>query len=144
MPLVLKSISLPLHNIMGFRQVQPCNQCGRLAVTVREPHPQSLAFATSPMSTGHIGRRPGLVDEHEPFWIEVELLIETSIGAFLEHLDGFALSHGPSFFRVCLCRIRKRCNADLLMMMPCAAKSLRSSKRVPSRFVSSQVMIRSA
>jgi hypothetical protein len=52
------------------------DQRGRLAVTVREAHPQALAPGAAAMAAGHIGRGPGFVDEHEPLGIEIKLAIE--------------------------------------------------------------------
>ena len=56
--------------------MKPRHQRGRLAVTMREAHPQALAPGAAAMTAGHGGRCPGLVDEHEPFGIKVELAIE--------------------------------------------------------------------
>ena len=55
---------------------QARDQRGRLAVAVREAHPQALAFPATAVAAGHVGRGPRFVDEHEPFGIEVELAIE--------------------------------------------------------------------
>jgi hypothetical protein len=55
---------------------QSRDQRGRLAVTMREAHPQALAPGAAAMAAGHVGRGPGLVNKHEPFGIEVEMAIE--------------------------------------------------------------------
>ena len=57
-------------------------------------HPQPLAFAASTMGARHVGGRPGLVDEDEPFGFQIELTVEPvmpllqDIGPVL--LDGMA------------------------------------------------------
>lgn len=48
-------------------------------MAVREAHPQPFALAAAAMATSHVGRRPGLVDEHQPLGIEVELAIEPGL-----------------------------------------------------------------
>ena len=45
-------------------------------MAVREAHPQPLALRAAAMAAGHVGRSPGLIDEHEPLGIEVELAFE--------------------------------------------------------------------
>ena len=57
-------------------RAQTGHQRGRLAMAVREAHPQALALGAAAMAAGHVGRGPGLVDEHEPLGIEIELAIE--------------------------------------------------------------------
>jgi hypothetical protein len=44
---------------------------------MREAHPQSLAFPAAPVTAGHVGGGPGLVDEDEAFGFEVDLTVET-------------------------------------------------------------------
>jgi hypothetical protein len=67
---------------------------------VGESHPQALARRTAAMAASHVGGRPGLVDEHEPRRIEIELVAEPvpalpqDVRAIL--LDGMA----DVFFRV--------------------------------------------
>ncbi|ASV88369.1 putative transposase (plasmid) [Ochrobactrum quorumnocens] len=64
---------------------------------MRKTHPQPLAFAASPMTTGHIGCRPGLINEHEPLWIETELLLELSLPLF-QNVRTALLYRMPSLF----------------------------------------------
>ena len=45
-------------------------------MAVRDGGPEPLAFWRSAAEPGHVGRGPGLVDEDEPFGIEVELSFE--------------------------------------------------------------------
>ena len=48
-------------------------------MAVRDGGPEPLAFWRSAAEPGHIGRGPGLVDEDEPFGIEVELSFEPGL-----------------------------------------------------------------
>ena len=52
------------HRCNHAGHAQCRDQRGRLAVTVREAHPQALAPGAAAMAAGHIGRGPGFVDEH--------------------------------------------------------------------------------
>lgn len=45
-------------------------------MAVRVAHPQPLAPVAVAVTARHVGRRPGLVDEHQPRRIKVELAIE--------------------------------------------------------------------
>jgi hypothetical protein len=51
-------------------------------MTVRKAHSQPLTLEASSMSAGHIGCRPGLVDEYEPLWVEIELVLEPALSLF--------------------------------------------------------------
>jgi hypothetical protein len=52
------------------------------------------------MAAGHVGRGPGLVDEHEPFGIEIGLGIEPVL-AFPQDIRAILLGRmGGIFFRV--------------------------------------------
>ncbi len=55
---------------------QPRDQRGRYAVTMREAHPQPLAFWSAAMAAGHVGRGPRLVDEHQPLGGKIALAVE--------------------------------------------------------------------
>ena len=39
-------------------------------------HAQALTLGTAAMAAGHVGGGPGLVNEHKPFGIEIELVFE--------------------------------------------------------------------
>lgn len=77
-------------------------------MTVRKAHPQPFASGAASMRAGHVGRRPGLVEEDQAFRIEVELTVEPvlplgqDVGAVL--LDRVA----GLFFRVIPWRTKKR------------------------------------
>ena len=103
-----------------------------------------LAFPASSMRASHIRRRPVLIDEHEPLWVEIELVLEPALSLFLDVRTALLYRMASLFLRVWSCRTRNRCRADLLAMMPWPARALRSSNNVPSRCSPSQAMIRSA
>ena len=73
---------------------QARDQRGGLAMTVREAHPQPLAFRAAAITAGHVGGGPRFVYEHEPLGFEVELAVEPlppllqDVGPVL--LDGMA------------------------------------------------------
>ena len=43
---------------------------------MREAHPQTLALTAAAMGSGHVCRRPGLIDEDKSRRIEIELPAE--------------------------------------------------------------------
>lgn len=45
-------------------------------MAMRVAHPQTLALAAPAVAAGHIGWRPGLIDEHQSLGIAVELTLE--------------------------------------------------------------------
>jgi hypothetical protein len=46
---------------------------------VRDRGAQALASRRPPVVSGHVGGRPGLVDEHKALRVEVELVFEPSL-----------------------------------------------------------------
>lgn len=45
-------------------------------MAMRHADPKPLAAPATPVAAGHVGGCPGLVDEHQPVGIEVELILE--------------------------------------------------------------------
>ena len=45
-------------------------------MAVREAHPQPFAFPAAPVTAGHVGGGPSLVDEDEAFGFEIDLTVE--------------------------------------------------------------------
>lgn len=92
------------------------------------------------MAAGHVGRRPGLVDEDEPFGIEIGLGVEPGaapaqdVRAIL--LDGVA----GLFFRVIPRRWKNRDRPDFDVAIPRAASRSQSSTSVWSRSSSKAAM----
>ena len=48
-------------------------------MAVRDRGAQALASRRPPVASGHVGGRPGLVDEHKALRVEVELVFEPSL-----------------------------------------------------------------
>ena len=99
------------HGRGHAREPQAGNEGGGLAVAVRHAHAQPLTPWSPAMLTGHLGRCPGLIDEHQALGIEVELSLGRGlappydVGALL--LRGV----GGLFLRVILWRSRNRQSA---------------------------------
>ena len=68
------------------RDPSPQGQAGDegagLPVAVGCSHPQALAAWAAPVRAGHVGLRPGLVEEDQPRGIEVGLPVEPGLPAF--------------------------------------------------------------
>ena len=108
---------------------QAGDQRGRLAMAVRVAHPQPLAPAATAVAAGHVGRRPGLVDEHEPRRIKVELAVEPCL-ALIQDVGAVLLNRVPGLFlRVIPWRAKKRCNVEIATVTP-ASPSV-SAKTAP-------------
>jgi hypothetical protein len=46
---------------------------------MRHGHAQALAARATPVSPGHVGAGPALIDEHQAFGIEVELSLASLV-----------------------------------------------------------------
>jgi len=55
---------------------QPGDKRRGFAVTMRKADPQPLAPAAASMAAGHVGRGPGLINEHQPVRVQVGLPVE--------------------------------------------------------------------
>lgn len=60
-------------------------------------HPQPLAPPAAAMAARHVGRRPGLLDEHQPLGVEVELAIEPVL-ARTQDVGAILLDRVPGLF----------------------------------------------
>ena len=95
------------------------------------------------MRARHVRRSPGFVDEDELGRIKVQLIIEPLLTLFQDIGTALLYRVASLFLRVCPCRTRNRCRADLLIVMPWAESASRSSNKVPSRCSASHAMIAS-
>ena len=82
----------------------------RLPVPVREAHAQTLAARAAPVRAGHVGLRPGLVNEHQPLGIEVDLAVEPRLSAFQDVGAVLLCRVAGLFLRVMPCRRKNRCS----------------------------------
>jgi hypothetical protein len=64
---------------------------------MREAHPQPLAFPAAPVTAGHVGGGPGLVDEDEAFGLEVDLAVEP-MPALSQNVGAVLLDRVPGLF----------------------------------------------
>src|ERR1700741_2064526 len=113
-------------------QAEARDQRGCLAMPVWKAHAQALASGATAVAAGHVGRRPGLVDEDQARRIEVELAIEP--GPALPQDGGpILLDRVPGLFlRVMPWRTKKRWSVEFATTSPAPANSTRSSSRVMS------------
>jgi hypothetical protein len=62
-----------------------CGRAGdegrRFSMAVRNAEAKALAAAAAAVGSGHVGFRPGLVDEHETLRVEIELAFEPRLAA---------------------------------------------------------------
>ena len=83
---------------------------GGLPMAVRDAHPQAFATGGAAMGAGHVGLRPGLVDEHEPRGVEVGLALEPGLSP-LQDIGPLLLAGVRGLFlRVIRRRAKKRCS----------------------------------
>ncbi len=76
---------------------QPGDQRGRLAVAVGEAHPQALTLGAPPVAAGHVGRGPGLGDEHEALGFQIELAVEPG-PTLVQDVGAVLLDRVPGLF----------------------------------------------
>ena len=113
-------------------------------MAVRDSGAQSLTARCPATGAGHVGRGPGLVDEHQAIRIEVELALEPFPAA---RQDVGALLFGcvrRLFFSVIRRRTKNRQSEAMLTCTPASASSARSSLSVMSDVRSSRPRINGA
>jgi hypothetical protein len=101
-------------------------------MSVRDAYAQSLAAQTAAMTPGHVGGRPGFVDEHEAFGGEIRLVAEPVFSP-LQNVGAFLLgSVRGLFLRVTRCRMKKRWIVPKPKNRPRVARLRRISSMVAS------------
>src|SRR4051794_4350896 len=93
---------------------------------------------------GHGGGSPGLIDEHQPLGIEVELALEPGRAPLANIRPVLLGGMRRLFLRVIWCRRQKRQSALTLTWAPFSAKRAFNSGRVRSGTAASAAWIRSA
>jgi hypothetical protein len=58
---------------------QRADEGGGLPVAMGKAHAQPLAAGCAPVGAGHVRLGPGLVDEHQPLGVEVDLAVEPGL-----------------------------------------------------------------
>src|SRR3954466_3015419 len=111
---------------------------------MRHASPQPPPARGPPVAPGHVGGSPGLVDEDQPFGIEIELALEPGLAPLAN--VGTILLGGMRrlFLRVILWRGQKRQSALTLTKAPCSASRVFNSGRVMSGTAASAAWISSA
>ena len=83
-----------------------------------------LAASASSVATRHVGRGPGLVDEHQPVGVEVELTLEP-VPAVAQDIGPVLLGGVRGLFlRVMLWRSKKRHKVPMPTDTPCSRSSV--------------------
>src|SRR3954463_1787483 len=99
---------------------------------MRHASPQPPTARGPPVAPGHVGRSPGLIDEHQPLGIKVELALEPGLAPLADIRPVLLGGMRGLFLRVILCRRQKRQSALTLTCAPCSAKRAFNSGRVIS------------
>ena len=89
--------SVQHHRRDHAAQPQARDQCGGLAVAMREAHAQPGAARTPPVAARHVGGRPGLVDEDQPRRVEIGLGVEPG-APLLQDVRTVLLDRMPGLF----------------------------------------------
>src|SRR3954463_2627761 len=125
-------------------RAQPGHKGGCLPAPVRDTDPKASSPRSPPVAPGHGGGSPGLVEEHQPLGIEVELALEPG-RASLADIRAVLLGRVRGLFlRVIWCRRQKRQSALTLTRAPFSAKRAFNSGRVMSGTSAKAAWIRSA
>ena len=92
------------------RRREGADEGGGFPMAVRDADPQPLAPRAASVAARHVGRGPGLVDEHQALGIEVELTLEPGL-ALAQDVGAVLLAGvGGLFLRVMAWRLKKRCS----------------------------------
>jgi hypothetical protein len=111
---------------------------------VRDADPKASPTRSPPVAPGHVGGSPGLVDEHQPLGIKVELALEPGLAPLADIRAVLLGGMRRLFLRVILCRRQKRQSALTLTCAPFSAKRAFNSGRVMSGTSAKAAWIRSA
>src|SRR5215203_2993835 len=111
---------------------------------MRHASPQALPARGPSVAPGHVRGGPGLVDEHQPRRVEIQLALKPRLAPLAD--VGPVLLGGMRrlFLRVILCRRQKRQSALTLTCAPFSAKRAFNSGRVMSGTSAKAAWIRSA
>ncbi len=117
---------------------------GGLAMAMRVSHPQPLASGTTAVTAGHVGGGPRLVDKHQAFRLQIDLVLEPVV-ALPQDVGAVLLDGMPSLFlRVMPRRAKKRCSPATDTVRPASAKAMRSSSSEMSLRASHKARISAA
>jgi hypothetical protein len=111
---------------------------------MRHANAQTPTPPRPPGAPGHVGGSPGLVDEHQPRGIKVELALEPGLPPLADIRAVLLGRVRGLFLRVILWRWQKRQSALTLTWAPCSASRVFNSGRVMSGASASAAWISSA
>src|SRR3954462_13969522 len=111
---------------------------------MRHASPQTSPPQRPSVASGHVGGSPGLVDEDQPFGIEIELALKPGLAPLADIRPVLLGGMRGLFLRVIVCRRQKRQSALTLTWAPCWAKRAFNSGRVMSGTSAKAAWIRSA
>jgi hypothetical protein len=95
----------------------------------RNSHPTALAAWSSPVAADHLRGGRGLVEEHEPVWIKIELSLEPGKAGCLHVVPILLGRVAGVFLRVMPWRLKKRDRLLTPTRRPRSASRVRSSRR---------------
>ncbi len=78
-------------------KAERANKGGGLPVSMRHRCPTTLTAQGSAMAPGHLGRSAGLVDEHQPFGLQIGLGVEPGLLA-AQDVSSLLLARVRGFF----------------------------------------------
>ena len=116
---------------------QTADEGRRLPMSVRNARAQPLAFLFAPAFARHVGRGPGLIDEDEPFRIEIELALEPGLAPRLYVRAVLFARMGGLFLNVRPQRSRNVHNVARLAFTPRSASSRSRSSLIVKSGVAS-------
>jgi len=99
---------------------------------VRDADPKASPTRSASVAPGHVGRGPGLIDEHQPLGIKVELALKPGLASLANIRPVLLGGMCRLFLRVILWRRQKRQSALTLTWAPFSAKRAFNSGRVMS------------
>jgi hypothetical protein len=70
---------IPHHRSGEPAQAQACHKGDGLPMSMWNANPQALPSHATPIQACHLGRGAGLVDEHQPFWVEIQLPVKPGL-----------------------------------------------------------------
>src|SRR3954453_15034478 len=141
-----RAVDRPIEHEGGHKaaRAQPGHKGGCLPAPVRDTDPKASSPRSPPVAPGHVGGSPGLVDEHQPLGIKVELALEPGRASLADIRPVLLGRVRGLFLRVIWCRRQKRQSALTLTRAPCWAKRAFNSGRVMSGPSAKAAWIRSA
>lgn len=99
-------------------EAQASNKGGCFAMAMRKPHAQSLASGAAAMGAGHVGSRPGFVNEDEPLRYHVCLVVKPDLPLSLDIRAILFYRVASLFLRVMLWRTKNRCSVPIPTAVP--------------------------